>query len=620
MRLSGSETKLEAKGTKSSDMSIDELREAGEACGLTEDQVDAIVSKKSNGLIYNPLLGLFVKKEDDGYYVPSIGGRLKYLDKVIPERLENLQESYRLTRLPANRKSKFAKLGSPADCGHDLTTKGTGEAGFAPGNKCKVGSGQSQTDDLEPGSKEEVQAGELKLKEGKDYILKDKSKYKQECKQMFGEVLNPAKILQLAAYEEIKKAVPKFKPEIHVAHNYISIQYDDGDFEINRYVYKKSNGELAIKNEMFFPPKHMIGQGDFSIKVFTSQVASAIKAGISRIDTDAVGKYGGSMNGYYTWPRFGYDAVLPDKHYDNDLKQARIESLIGRKITSDGPPVKLSDLMKTPDGREYWKMKGSSINCVFGLKEGSLSRRVLSLYLKERRLDDPGGPNRFRLSDSVTRFYRRIIDGKGKRKPASSLEERREGSRSSVGSNQEGGRGEEVEGEKEELEKYKKYFNHLMDGESDLSDKIMKKIKSDNLFASKMKDFFTRIKMNPREYRRLVESKDRETDFFYIDGEIERAMASHEESSSGPDRDAESREATNFLDFFKAASSEAKRSILETVSGLPEDRKSSIMREVENLHSNRHKDKDLNELWWHLGGGSDEGTHLSEIIKAARST
>ena len=148
----------------------------------------------------------------------------------------------------------------------------------------------------------------------------------------------------------------------------------------------------------------------------------------------------------------------------------------------------------------------------------------------------------------------------------------------------------------------------------------MKKIKSDNLFASKMKDFFTRIKMNPREYRRLVESKDRETDFFYIDGEIERAMASHEESSSGPDRDAESREATNFLDFFKAASSEAKRSILETVSGLPEDRKSSIMREVENLHSNRHKDKDLNELWWHLGGGSDEGTHLSEIIKAARST
>ncbi len=71
-----------------------------------------------------------------------------------------------------------------------------------------------------------------------------------------------------------------------------------------------------------------------------------------------------NMNGYYTWARLGFDGKV------------------------DGPngKVKVSELMKTKSGREWWLENGDSFNGEFDLSVGSLSSRVLKAYRKEKGL------------------------------------------------------------------------------------------------------------------------------------------------------------------------------------------------------------------------------------------
>lgn len=138
------------------------------------------------------------------------------------------------------------------------------------------------------------------------------------------------------------------------------------DDEGNKFIH---NDYIVVKNQ---------GTG-LGTRMFSSQVDQAIKDGYSYItlwaarDEDDEGNT--TMNGYYTWPRFGFNQNI------DTLPQDLIDV-----IHVKYPNAKdILDVMELPGGREWWKEEGRGLtNAKFDLTEGSKSRRVFDAYLKAR--------------------------------------------------------------------------------------------------------------------------------------------------------------------------------------------------------------------------------------------
>lgn len=100
--------------------------------------------------------------------------------------------------------------------------------------------------------------------------------------------------------------------------------------------------------------------------IFARQLAAASALGVRRIETLA-GRHG-DENGYYTWPRLGFDGPLPD--------------VIRHKL-----PVGLEhatsvlDLMRREKGRQWWKAHGIPVAVAFDLADRSRSRSAFERCL-----------------------------------------------------------------------------------------------------------------------------------------------------------------------------------------------------------------------------------------------
>jgi hypothetical protein len=111
------------------------------------------------------------------------------------------------------------------------------------------------------------------------------------------------------------------------------------------------------------------------LQIFCRQLYFARRLGVAQIEILA-GR-GPGENGYYTWPRFGFDGPLPPA--------------IRRRL----PPELLSartvlKLMSSPPGRLWWQSQGGPIRVVFDLAEGSASWDAFRRYAG----DSPGEPLR----------------------------------------------------------------------------------------------------------------------------------------------------------------------------------------------------------------------------------
>lgn len=79
----------------------------------------------------------------------------------------------------------------------------------------------------------------------------------------------------------------------------------------------------------------------------------------------------GESNGYYSWPRLGFDCDLPPKLHDrlpDDLKTCR----------------RLLDVLATSRGREWWRANGITLDCEFDTAPDSRSMRTLRAYVAEK--------------------------------------------------------------------------------------------------------------------------------------------------------------------------------------------------------------------------------------------
>lgn len=152
--------------------------------------------------------------------------------------------------------------------------------------------------------------------------------------------------------------------EDHVA---VQVQSKDG-WVANRKFVMGSDGKPYIENESFYLPKKLQGQG-IGTQVFARQVENASAMGVDNIRT--VAARGEDTNGYYTWARLGYDGEISD-----GIRAKAPEAFAGAK--------RVSDLMRTKEGRDAWKEHGDTMSMKFDLNENSQSRRVLAAYLKEK--------------------------------------------------------------------------------------------------------------------------------------------------------------------------------------------------------------------------------------------
>ena len=107
-------------------------------------------------------------------------------------------------------------------------------------------------------------------------------------------------------------------------------------------------------------------QTGLGLRIFRRQLTTASALGASRIETVAGRKRG--ENGYYTWPRFGFDGPLP--------WEVRRNLPLGLDHAQH-----VLDLMELEKGRLWWKTHGIPVRLVFDLAHHSRSWGVFDRYL-----------------------------------------------------------------------------------------------------------------------------------------------------------------------------------------------------------------------------------------------
>jgi len=202
-------------------------------------------------------------------------------------------------------------------------------------------------------------------------------KYKQEALSHLGlKDVTLERIAQLAGLSddaEVKlhygSSPRDFSPQIRISSS-------DG-FDNQRYIRKYDDYGFHIENSSFRVTETGKGLGT---KILARQISSAQEMGIKSLRTFAARGDNDHSNGYYTWPRLGYDGDVPWYSVYNRK---------GGSATKDDTPEsirdakRISDVMRTKEGRDWWKQHGVGIDLEFDLKEGSHSMNVFREYLAE---------------------------------------------------------------------------------------------------------------------------------------------------------------------------------------------------------------------------------------------
>jgi SPP1 gp7 family putative phage head morphogenesis protein len=138
---------------------------------------------------------------------------------------------------------------------------------------------------------------------------------------------------------------------------------------------KGKKGDVSLTD--LFVDKSKRGKG-IGTEFASRQVEQARKLGFD-VQLFAEGSFQGELNGYYTWPRLGFDGPLPKGWLKNAGKRGLKEVPEFAKEAKN-----VSDLMRTPEGREFWKRWGSPLRLKMDTKPGSQGLRVLQEYAKKK--------------------------------------------------------------------------------------------------------------------------------------------------------------------------------------------------------------------------------------------
>ena len=127
---------------------------------------------------------------------------------------------------------------------------------------------------------------------------------------------------------------------------------------------------ILINDALHIRRRSMRGRG-LGLRIFLRQLIHANALGVQRIVT--VAGRSEYENGYYTWPRFGFDGPLPP-----EIRRSLPPEFAGAR--------RILDLMDRGSGRLWWRAHGMPIRLAFSVNGKSRSWLVFARYLRGRLL------------------------------------------------------------------------------------------------------------------------------------------------------------------------------------------------------------------------------------------
>ena len=141
--------------------------------------------------------------------------------------------------------------------------------------------------------------------------------------------------------------------------------------EINLVRMDEAGGQVMILDALIMLRSRVLPSG-FGLRMFAIQAHTAGRIGVSAIALEAAGSSTSSVfNGYYTWPRYGFDAKIDDS----------LRSILPGNLAD---AVSIADLMDSQEGRLWWKANGRERYMEFDLTPGSRSWQTLLKVMQEK--------------------------------------------------------------------------------------------------------------------------------------------------------------------------------------------------------------------------------------------
>lgn len=145
------------------------------------------------------------------------------------------------------------------------------------------------------------------------------------------------------------------------------------DIRFERYetsIRKDADGSLFAYIHHAYAAPGQSGKG-YGVRAFLRQVNAARQLGLKRFELFAAGNPGSKdENGYYVWPRFGFDAPL------REIERQALPSGLTGAIT-------LNQVIQL-GGHWWWKIVGNARSMVFDLRDESEMMKTFRAYLNEK--------------------------------------------------------------------------------------------------------------------------------------------------------------------------------------------------------------------------------------------
>ncbi len=129
---------------------------------------------------------------------------------------------------------------------------------------------------------------------------------------------------------------------------------------------------VVLFHEGFYIHRQSLRRQHLALRVLQRQLLAAKALGILR--TIAMAGRNPDENGYYTWPRYGFDGPLP-----GEIRR-RLPPGLGHART-------VLDLIQSEPGRQWWKANGGPLYVSFDLADGSRSWAIFRQYAEQVRTE-----------------------------------------------------------------------------------------------------------------------------------------------------------------------------------------------------------------------------------------
>ena len=195
------------------------------------------------------------------------------------------------------------------------------------------------------------------------FLLGERAETEALLRQFFGRRLRPWECASLAA------APDDATVELGTLGEQLYLEtYSPGNYQ-GVFLLNRQADHLVLQNDGLRIHRRSLRRCGLGLQMFRRQCEAATALGVRRIETVA-GRQD-DENGYYTWPRFGFDAPLPPT-----VRQQLPPSLCRAQ--------RVLDLMQSSAGRRWWQTHGISLTVTFDTAPQHRCQQVFRRYLHDR--------------------------------------------------------------------------------------------------------------------------------------------------------------------------------------------------------------------------------------------